>query len=65
VIDECLSPLYGRDSNGSIRTWPLFAGPEPEDLIEPWQQPVLWPLPRLVEPGPLRDEMEVASWDAK
>ena len=50
------SPLYGVDNQGRYRTWPTFAGPEPED-IEPWQQPVSdVALPLLVEPGPLHEE---------
>lgn len=57
--DAYVSPIYGRDANGSIRTWPLFAGPiEPEDLPG-WAQPVAAEsLPLLVLPGPLHEEEE-------
>ena len=51
-----VSPLYGIDDKGRYRTWPAFAGPEPEDLVEPWEQPVPdGPLPLLVLPGPLHE----------
>ncbi len=56
-VDEFLSPVYGMDGQGRVRTWPLFAGPvEPEDLPG-WAEPVTnEPLPLLVLPGPLYDE---------
>lgn len=51
-----VSPLYGIDDKGRYRTWPAFAGPEPEDLPG-WAEPVTdEPLPLLVQPGPLHDE---------
>lgn len=53
------SPRYGRDEQGRYRSWPLFAGPEPEDLIPGWAEPVADSLPVLVEPGVLHDPMEV------
>jgi hypothetical protein len=54
------SPIYGRDKDGNLRTWPLFAGPvAPEDL-GPWACDVPdYSLPVLVQPGVLHDPMEV------
>lgn len=47
-------PAYGMTATGALRTWPIWGGPAPEDLLHPWQHmPV--PLTPLVAPAPLTD----------
>lgn len=56
------SPYYGLDKKGNYRTWPSFAGPEPEEQIPGWAEPVTAePLPVLVEPGVRHDPMEAGE----
>jgi hypothetical protein len=53
-------PSFGVDRRKgvNVRTWPSFGGPEPEDILPGWALPVDdKPLPRLVEPAPMRDPM--------
>jgi len=55
-------PFIEVDKQGGCRTWPSFAGPEPEELLPGWAHYVDdGPLPVLVEPGVLHDPMEVGS----
>jgi hypothetical protein len=58
-----VSPLYGVDKKGRYRTWPTFAGVDPDDLIDaPWEQPVTdAPLPVLVLPGPLHEPTQAGA----
>lgn len=49
-------PWIEIDRRKTIKTWPLFAGPRPEQLTPGWMEPVPdEPLPRRVFPAPLTD----------
>lgn len=51
-------PYIEIDRERRVRTWPTFAGPEPETLLPDWAQEVpKGPPPWLVHPGPLVDPL--------
>lgn len=60
---EYTGHYLGVDAKGRYRTWPAFAGPEPEDILPGWALPIPDELPRLVEPAPLQDPMVEVGTD--
>jgi hypothetical protein len=59
------SPVFTADTQGRIRTWPMFAERvEPDDVNPDWPHDVpTEPLPMLVQPGVRHDPMVGESRD--